>query len=225
MPVSPKGKFKWAKLFTPEKKFENQEPHGVYSIDLILSKEDAAPMQKLLKEMDDAHFKKSANEALVDFRKNNGGKPDKFKDGLAFAKAKELKRKPIPGKPYKDENLEETGEIIFTFSEVGKWQKKDKKTGDVIQEWDMKPEVVDAKRRPWDESQLIGHDSEGKVQYEIKPHNFPTIGVSTKLRKVQVINLVEYHGGGEKIQFDDEASEEALETAEELFNEESDVPL
>lgn len=65
MPVSPKGKLEWAKVLQPEKKFATeQKPHGVYSVDLILSKEDAKPMQKLLKEMDDAHLKKPAYPKL-----------------------------------------------------------------------------------------------------------------------------------------------------------------
>ena len=86
MPISPKGRLEWAKLFTPEMKFAtDSKPHGFYAVDLILSKEDAAPLQKLLKEMDDANYKQAADDALKAHRKKNGTK-DSFKDGIAFAK-------------------------------------------------------------------------------------------------------------------------------------------
>lgn len=55
-------------MFVPQKKFENQLPHGEYKVELILPKDDAKSMQKLLKEMDDAHFKKTADKALEKFR-------------------------------------------------------------------------------------------------------------------------------------------------------------
>jgi hypothetical protein len=227
MPVSPKGKLQWAKLFTPEKKFATkQKPNGVYAVDLILPKEVAAPMQKLLKEMDDAHFKKTANEALKKFREGKDGEKDNFKDGLAFAKAKEMKRNPVPGKPVKDENLEETGEIKFSFKEDAVWEKKD---GTWRKE--MKPSVRNAKNKPWDKTKEIGNGSLGKVAYEIKSYDTPAIGVSIKLRGVQVLDWVEYTGsGGDSSPFEEEEgedinAEEAVEEAEELFKEEEDVPF
>mgnify|MGYP005822908949 CR=1 FL=1 len=227
MPVSPKGKLQWAKLFTPEKKFATeQKPHGVYSVDLILPKEDAAPIQKLLKEMDNAHFKKTANEALKKFREGKDGEKDNFKDGLAFAKAKEMKRNPVPGKPVKDENLEETGEIKFTFKEDAKWVRKS--DGKV---YDMQPRVVNAKNKPWDKTKEIGNGSLGKVSYEINPYEKPCCGVSIRLRGVQVLDWIEYQKSGDTSPFQEEegedinSAEEAIEDAEELFKEEADVPF
>lgn len=224
MPVTPKGKLQWAKVFTPDKKFATKEkPHGIYSVDLILSKEDAAPMQKLLKEMDDVHFKKTANEALKNFK----GEKDNFKDGLAFAKAKEMKRNPVPGKPVKDDNLKETGEIKFTFKEDAVWEKKD---GSWRKE--MKPSVRNAKNKPWDSTVEIGNGSLGKVAYEINAYTMPAIGVSIKLRGVQVLDWVEYTGSSsDSSPFEEEegedinSAEEAIEEAEELFKEEADVPF
>jgi len=79
MQISPVGRLEWAKLFQPDKKFASeQKPHGIYSIDLILPKDEAAPLLKLLKEMDDANFKQTANDALKEHREKNG-KKDKFK--------------------------------------------------------------------------------------------------------------------------------------------------
>ena len=220
MPVSPKGKLEWAKLFTPEMKFTtNEKPHGFYAVDLILSKEDAAPLQKLLKEMDDANFKQNANDALQAHRDKNG-KKDSFKDGLAFAKAKGLERNDIPGKPVKDVNFNETGEIKFSFKEDAKWERKsDGKT------WDMKPRVVNAKNKPWDETKDIGNGSTGKVAYEIKPYQKPACGIAIKLRDVQVLEWVEYGGSQNSSPFQEEEGDDvnAVETAEELFQEEADV--
>ena len=78
MQISPVGRLEWAKLFQPDKKFASeQKPHGIYSIDLILPKDQAAPLLKLLKEMDDANFKQTANDALKEYREKNG-KKDNF---------------------------------------------------------------------------------------------------------------------------------------------------
>ena len=226
MPVSPKGKLQWAKLFTPEKKFATeQKPHGVFAVDLILPKEDAAPMQKLLKQIDDAHFKKVANEALEEFRKRKNGEKDNFKDGLAFAKANDMKRNPVPGKPVKDENLEETGEIKFTFKEDAKWVRKSDG-----EEFNMQPRVVNAKNKSWDKTKEIGNGSLGKVAYEINPYEKPCCGVSIRLRGVQVLDWIEYQKSGDTSPFQEEEgedinAEEAIEEAEELFKEEADVPF
>jgi len=223
MPVSPKGKLEWAKLFTPEMRFvTDQKPHGFYAVDLILPKDEAAPLLKLLKNMDDANYKQAADDALKEHRKKNG-KKDSFKDGLAFAKAKGMERNDLPGKPVKDENFNETGEIKFSFKEDAKWERKaDGKT------WDMKPRVVNAKNRPWDQTVDIGNGSIGKVAYEIKTYQKPACGVSIKLRDVQVLDWVEF--GGSKSPFKEEEgkdinSEDAVNAAESLFNEESDVPF
>lgn len=225
MPVSPKGRLEWAKLFTPEKKFATeQKPHGVYSIDLILPKDEAAPLLKLLKDMDDANYKQAADDALKAHRDKNG-KKDSFKDGLAFAKAKGLERNDLPGKPVKDENFNETGEIKFGFKEDAVWEKRD---GSWRKE--MKPTVVNAKNRPWDRTVDIGNGSTGKVSFEINSYQKPACGVSIKLRGVQVIDWVEY-GGKNSSPFQEEEgedinSEDAVLDAEAMFSEESaDVPF
>jgi hypothetical protein len=226
MQISPVGRLEWAKLFQPDKKFASeQKPHGIYSVDLILPKDQAAPLLKLLKEMDDANFKQTANDALKEYREKND-KKDKFKDGAAFAKAKGIQRNAVPGKPVKDDNLEETGEIRFQFREDAKWVKKDGS-----QVWDMKPKTVNAKNKKWDEEVDIGNGSTGKVAFEINPYQKPACGVSIKLRGVQVLEWVEYGGskGGASYFAEEEGkdinAEDAVETAEELFKEESDVPF
>jgi len=226
MQVSPKGRLEWAKLFQPEMKFVTEaKPHGFYAVDLILSKEDAEPLQKLLKEMDDANYKQAADDALKEHRKKNG-KKDSFKDGLAFAKAKGIERNDIPGKPVKDQNFKETGEIKFSFKEDAQWvRKKDGKT------WDMKPKVVNAKLKPWDQTIDIGNDSTGKVLYEMNTYQTPACGVSIKLRGVQVIDWVEYGGGKNSSPFqveegEDINSEDVVTDAENMFSEETaDVPF
>lgn len=225
MPVSPKGRLEWAKLFTPEKKFATeQKPHGVYSIDLILPKDEAAPLLKLLKDMDNANYKKAADDALQAHRDKNG-KKDSFKDGLAFAKAKGLERNDLPGKPVKDENFNETGEIKFSFKEDAVWEKRD---GSWKKE--MKPTVVNAANKPWDRTVDIGNGSTGKVSFEINSYQKPACGVSIKLRGVQVINWEEYAGKNSSPfqveEGEDINSEDAVLDAEAMFSEESaDVPF
>ena len=224
--ISPVGRLEWAKLFTPEKKFATeQKPHGVYSIDLILKKDAATPLLKLLKEMDDANYKQAADDALKAHREKNG-KKDSFKDGLAFAKAKGLERNDLPGKPVKDENFNETGEIKFSFKEDAVWEKRD---GSWRKE--MKPKVVNAVNKPWDRTVDIGNGSTGKIAFEINPYQRPACGVSVKLRGVQVLTWVEFGGSKSSSPFqveegEDINSEDAVLAAEGMFvNEDTDVPF
>jgi hypothetical protein len=224
--ISPVGRLEWAKLFTPEKKFATeQKPHGVYSIDLILKKDAATPLLKLLKEMDDANYKQAADDALKAHREKNGQK-DSFKDGLAFAKAKGLERNDLPGKPVKDENFNETGEIKFSFKEDAVWEKRD---GSWRKE--MKPKVVNAVNKPWDRTVDIGNGSTGKIAFEINPYQRPACGVSVKLRGVQVLTWVEFGGSKSSSPFqveegEDINSEDAVLAAEGMFaNEDTDVPF
>ena len=224
--ISPVGRLEGAKLFTPEKKFATeQKPHGVYSIDLILKKDAATPLLKLLKEMDDANYKQAADDALKAHREKNG-KKDSFKDGLAFAKAKGLERNDLPGKPVKDENFNETGEIKFSFKEDAVWEKRD---GSWRKE--MKPKVVNAVNKPWDRTVDIGNGSTGKIAFEINPYQRPACGVSVKLRGVQVLTWVEFGGSKSSSPFqveegEDINSEDAVLAAEGMFaNEDTDVPF
>tara|TARA_R110000803_G_scaffold5964_3_gene19588 strand:+ start:84 stop:776 length:693 start_codon:yes stop_codon:yes gene_type:complete len=224
--VSPVGKLEWAKLFTPEKKFATeQKPHGVYAIDLILSKAASIPLLKLLKDMDDANYKQAAEDALKAHREKSG-KKDTFKDGLAFAKAKGLERNAIPGKPVKDANFNETGEIKFSFKEDAVWEKRD---GSWKKE--IKPTVVNAKNKPWKQTVDIGNGSTGKISFVINSYQKPACGVSIKLRGVQVLEWLPYGGGQNSSPFqeeegDDVNSEDAILDAEEMFSEESaDVPF
>lgn len=220
--VSPVGRLEWAKLFKPEKKFATeQKPHGVYSIDLVLPKDEAAPLLKLLKDMDDANYKQAAEDALKSHREKNG-KKDSFKDGLAFAKAKGLERNDLPGKPVKDENFNETGEIKFSFKEDAVWAKRD---GSWIKE--IKPKIVNAKDKAWDKTVDIGNGSTGKIAFVINSYQKPACGVSIKLRGVQVITWIEYGGSNDSSPFQEEEgedinSEDAVLDAENMFSEEEE---
>lgn len=180
---------------------------------------------KLLKEMDDANYKQAADDALKAHREKNG-KKDSFKDGLAFAKAKGLERNDLPGKPVKDENFNETGEIKFSFKEDAVWEKRD---GSWRKE--MKPKVVNAVNKPWDRTVDIGNGSTGKIAFEINPYQRPACGVSVKLRGVQVLTWVEFGGSKSSSPFqveegEDINSEDAVLAAEGMFaNEDTDVPF
>jgi len=175
--------------------------------------------------MDDTNYKQAADDALKAHRDKNG-KKDSFKDGLAFAKAKGLERNDLPGKPVKDENFNETGEIKFSFKEDAVWAKRD---GSWSKE--IKPRVMNAKNKPWDRTIDIGNGSIGKVAYEIKTYQKPACGVSVKLRGVQVLEWVEYGGSKNSSPFKEEEgedinSEDAVLAAEGMFaNEDTDVPF
>ena len=223
--ISPSGRAKWSKVLTPNMKFaDDKKPYGTFEQDLILTQEAATPLIRLLTDLDNANFAQAASDALKSHQEK-GGK-GVFKDAADFARKKKIERNPLPFKPEVDENLEETGGIVFKFKEDAKWvRKSDGK------EWDMTPKVVNAKNKPWDNSIEIGNGSIIKVAYEVSPYTKPCCGVSIKLRGVQVINLVEYGGGRDSEFFSEEEGDDigaaVADQASEMFAEQSaeDVPF
>lgn len=104
---------------------------------------------------------------------------------------KETKKAPkkadLPIKPVVDDEGNETGEIDIKFKLKAKGG-----TGDKT--WTQKPALFDSQGKPMNER--VGGGSLIKVGCEISPFFAPTIGVGVTLRlkAVQVIELREYNG-------------------------------
>jgi hypothetical protein len=160
--TSPRGIAVFPKLSTPDTKFN---PDGDYKITLRLSAEDAAAMIEAAEEM--------RAEAMAAAKKN-----------LDKPKAAKLKFADLPFKQALDSDGNETGETEFNFK-----MKALVKTSDGRVKT-QKPIVVDAKKKPVADDVWGG--SEVKVNYAMAPFFVPAlgIGVSLRLRGVQVLKLV-----------------------------------
>lgn len=170
-----KGKALWAKVFEPDTKFD---PNGIYSVNVLIPEAEAAEICEYL---DGVVEQRYAEEVKA--------KP-KLKNGLST--------KP-PYEPEYDQNGDPTGNIEFKLKLKAKVQARDGST------YEQKPIVVDAKRTPMDADTAIGNGSVIKAAFEPIPYMMAStkqVGVSLRLKGVQVIDLVEY-GGGSSL-FDEE---------------------
>ena len=96
-----------------------------------------------------------------------------------------LKKADLPWTEEFDDSGKETGNILFRF-------KMKAKTAKGIE---LRPTLVDAKLAPVTE--MIGSGSKCKVAYDVHDWFVPALGVgiSLRLKGVQVIELIEYSGG------------------------------
>lgn len=169
------GKAMWAKVFEPDTKFD---PNGTYTVDLLIPEQDAVGVCEYL----------------------DGIVQDRFDEEI---KANPKKKARLSTRPAYEDAIDQdgnpTGDIKFKFKLKAKVQRRD---GSV---YEQKPIVVDAKRTPMEET-LVGNGSKIKVAFEPVPYVLATtsqVGVSLRLKGVQVIDLVEYSAGGSAM-FDDE---------------------
>lgn len=163
------GKAMWAKVFEPDTKFN---PDGDYSINLLMSEEQAAEMGEYLEGLTQEKF----NEEV----KRN----PKLKNTLSIRP---------PYEPAYDRDGNETGDVEFKFKLKAKVQTRDGQT------YEQKPVVVDAKRVPMNGEVLVGNGSVVKVAFEPIPYVIAATkmcGVSLRLKGVQVLDLVEYGNSG-----------------------------
>jgi hypothetical protein len=170
------GNALWAKVFEPDTKFD---PNGTYSIQVTIPEEEAAGICEYLDKVVQDRFDEEVK-----------AKP-KMKNSLSTKAAYE---------PHYDKDGNETGLVEFRFKLKAKVQTRD---GSL---YDQKPIVVDAKRNPMDSNNLIGNGSIVKVAFEPIPYVMAStkqVGVSLRLKGVQVIELVEYGNGGASM-FDEE---------------------
>lgn len=168
---SPKGKFRYPTLTTPDTKFKEE---GEYRVNLVLDADN-----------------KEAKALIASIDRMAA---EKLSEVVAEAKTPAEKKKwGINNQPYQfledAETGDPTGEVSFKFAM--KASGISKKTG---KEWNRKPVLFDAKgKRIVDTDDLkIGGGTIGKVSYEMHPYAPNTkigVGVSLKLEAVQIIDL------------------------------------
>jgi hypothetical protein len=190
-----KGKALWAKVFTPDTKFDSD---GIYSIDVVIPEEDAQEVCEYLEGLRD--------ERLAEEVKAN-------------PKAKSLSARPVYELDL-DQDGNETGNYKFKVKLKATVRGRDNQT------YTQRPIVVDSKRSPMTEETLIGNGSIVKVAYEPHPYVMASnkqVGVSLRLKGVQVLQLVEYGNKGAASMFDEEDGyvaepESAADTSEISFD-------
>jgi hypothetical protein len=178
-----KGNAKWAKVHVPDTKFN---PDGDYSIQALMSAEEAAVVEEKLQEILDEFVAELVKE-----------KPQL---------AKTLKLADLCETEF-DQDGVETGNIIFKAKRKAIIHSK--KTG---KDYVQNVVVVDAKLQPTKVD--IGNGSVVKIAVEPRPYYMPstkTAGVSLQLNAVQVITLVEYKGSASAV-FDEEEGYETEAT-------------
>lgn len=170
-----KGKAEWAKIHTPDTKFN---PDGDFSINVIMSEEEAAPIEEKLQELLDVYVEELLKEN------------PKIKNTLR--KADVLSREV-------DENGDETGNVVFKCKRKAKIHSK--KSGKT---YEQRVTVVDSKKKPTTVD--VGNGSIVKVAVDPSPYYVAATkmsGMSLRLQAVQIIDLVEYKGSAASV-FDEE---------------------
>lgn len=178
--TSPKGTFKFPALSKPD--FGNErfpKPNGEYKVQLVLSREDAAPLIAKLQPLHDA----AVAEGKAEFAKLKVE---------ARKKLKELTVNDMFAIEYDKETEEETGNVIFKVgtSASGKNAKGEP--------WTRKVPLFDAKGQPLGPKTQIWGGTVGKVAFEVGSYFVPgtgSAGLKLYLTGAQVIELV---SGGQR---------------------------
>jgi hypothetical protein len=160
-----KGNALWAKVFEPDTRYV---PEGEYSIQVSIPETQAAEVCEQLENMAQAKLSEVVKEQ------------PKLKAVLSTRTPFDLDT---------DEAGNPTGNILFKTKMKARVKSRDGRV------YEQKPAVVDAKRTPMDGSQLIGNGSLVKVAVEPVPYMMQStkqVGVTLRLKAVQIINLVEY---------------------------------
>lgn len=160
-----KGKARWAKVFEADTRYV---PEGEYSIQVVLPEAEATEVCEQFNSMIEA----KRAEAVKD--------NPKLTNVLSTHQPFEMDT---------DEAGTPTGDIVFKAKMKARVKSKDGKV------YEQKPMVVDAKKTPLDGSTLIGNGSVVKVAVEPFPYMMPatkTVGVTLRLKALQVIEIVEY---------------------------------
>jgi len=185
------GTAMWAKVFEPDTKFN---PDGDYTINLQMPVAEATPMCEKLDEIVQAKF----DEAIE--------KDPRLKNTLTT----QCCSNPV----YDRDTGDATGNMEFKFKLKAKVQTKDGRT------YEQEPVVLDSKKKPLGKDMLIGNGSKVKVAFEPIPYVMQStkkVGVSLRLKAVQVIDLVEYGNSATSV-FDEEDGFVAPPTTEATNN-------
>ena len=188
------GKAMWAKVLEANTKFV---PEGEYSIDVLIPEEKAEELCEYLESIVDA---KLQEEVKANPKKAAG-----------------LSTRSVRVTNY-DQDGNETGELMFRAKLKAKITTRDGRV------FEQKPLVVDAKRNPLDADMAIGNGSTVKVAVEPYAYVMAStkqVGVTLRLKGVQVIDLVEYgnKGGGMFEEEDGFIAEAPSKASSEVFDE------
>lgn len=167
----------WAKVFEPDTKFN---PLGEYSINLQMPIADSVAMSEQLDGIVQAKFKEAIKE------------DPRLKNTLTTQEVCQ----PV----YDRDTGDDTGNVEFKFKLKAKVQKRDGTY------YEQQPTVLDSKKVPVSGDTLIGNGSKVKVAFEPIPYVMAStkkVGVSLRLKAVQVIDLVEYGNSAASV-FDEE---------------------
>lgn len=171
-----KGTAMWAKVFEPDTRFV---PEGEYSAQVIVPEAEAAEVCEQLEKLIEVEFAKAVKE-----------KP---------ALKATLSKRPV-AEPQLDDAGDPTGNVIFKT----KLKARIKTKAGIVKE--QKVFVYDAKKNLMPSSVAVGNGSVIKVAVEPFPYVMQStkqVGVSLRLKGVQVIDLVEY-GAPAASMFDEE---------------------
>ena len=171
-----KGKSLWTKVFEPDTRFV---PEGEYSTQVVVPEAEAADVCEQLEALAKAKF----DEAVKD--------NPKLKNVLSMRPVSE---------PEYDDNGNETGNVVFKTKLKARIKSRSGET------YSQSVSVVDAKKTPMDGSQMVGNGSTIKVAVEPVPYVMQStkqVGVSLRLKALQVLSLVEYGAPSTDI-FDEE---------------------
>ena len=179
--VSPKATFRYPRLNEPDFGNDNYpKPQGEYSVQLILSAEEARPLIQKLKPVHD----KAVEEGQAKF------------DQLSIQQRKKLKELSVNQlytEEFDKETEEPTGNIIFKIKMTASG--KNRKTG---KPWSRKPTIFDAKGQVIKNPPSIWGGTVGKASFEAAPYfivGTGTAGVGLYLNAVQIIELRSGDGG------------------------------
>lgn len=192
-----KGKAQWSKVFEPDTRFV---PEGEYSVQVIVPETEAQDLCEQLDGLVEAKLAEAVKEQ------------PKLKAVLSTRQGYETDM---------DDGGNPTGNLIFKTKMKARIKSRDGRV------YEQKPAVVDAKRTPLDGKQLIGNGSTVKVAVEPVPYVMQStkqVGVSLRLKAMQVIDLVEYGNNTNSI-FDEEdgyvATAVAKDDATDVFADEA----
>ena len=195
-----KGNSLWTKVFEPDTRFV---PEGEYSTQVVVSEKDAQQVCEQLESIAQAKFDEAVKEN------------PKLKNVLSIRS---------PFEPEYDEAGNETGNVVFKTKLKARIKSRAGET------YSQSVSVVDAKKTPMDGSQMIGNGSMIKVAVEPFPYLMQStkqVGVTLRLKALQVINLVEYGSPSTDSLFDEEdgfvSKAVAKDDATEAFDEEEAV--
>lgn len=187
--TSPKGTAKWCKVTEPDYTYDDG---GELSTQLVCDPEDPS-VQAFIEKLEELR-----DIALAETKENLGAKGKNYKGIDVFTEEM-------------DEDEEPTGNIIFKF-------KMKNVDGRAEKRWDHSITVVDAARQRIKDGDvpLVGNGSVIRCVGYANPYSNPKdkiVGISIIWSKMQLIDLVEYSGGGGD-DFDDEEGYTNTESAQ-----------